>query len=82
MKLKGVGPALLNRILSSESLSNENIVSETDNVYGFLNDNQIEEFKMVDVELENQISRLEEADAGFISIITAVPTLGFEISLT
>ncbi len=69
LKLKGVGPALLNRILSSDSSSKENIVSETDNVHGFLNDKQIEEFKMPDVELENQITRLEEADAGFISIM-------------
>ncbi|RLD99199.1 MAG: hypothetical protein DRI92_02680 [Aquificota bacterium] len=71
LKLKGVGPALLNKILSSYSHLNENIVYETDKLYGFLNDNQIEEFNMPDVELQNQIDRLEATNAGFISLLNS-----------
>jgi DNA protecting protein DprA len=69
LKLKGVGPALLNKILSSYSSLNGNIVNETNKLHGFLNDNQIEEFNMPDIELQNQISRLETTKADFISML-------------
>ncbi len=69
LKLKGVGPALLNKILAGNSSSKGNIVYEPESLHGFLNDDQIEEFNRTDIELQNQITRLEEANAGFITIL-------------
>ncbi|MGB8226040.1 MAG: DNA-processing protein DprA [Sedimentisphaerales bacterium] len=68
LKIKGVGPVFLNKILSSYS-SKENIVYETDKLHSFLNEDQIEEFNKPDDELQKQIDHLKEANADFISVL-------------
>ena len=67
-KVKGVGPVLLNKMLSSYATSKENIGDETDKFQKFLDESQIEQFNIIDVELRNQIAHLEEGNAGFISV--------------
>ena len=69
LKLKGVGPALSNKILASYSSSKEDIVYETDKLHDFLDDDQIEEFNRPDNELQEQIDHLKEANADFISVL-------------
>jgi DNA protecting protein DprA len=68
LKLKGVGPAFLNKILSNYS-SKENIIYEPEKLHSFLNEDQIGEFNKPDDELQKQIDHLKEANADFISVL-------------
>ncbi len=68
LKLKGVGPVLLNKMLSNHPFTNQDITYGLDKLHDFLNEEQIAEYNKDDVKLRNQISHLEDENAGFICL--------------
>jgi DNA processing protein len=68
LKLKGIGPVLLNKILSNYPFSNRDHTYEFDKLHDFLNERQIGEYNKDDIKLRNQISHLEDDNTGFICV--------------
>ncbi len=69
LKLRGVGPALSNKILSSYSSSRENFLYDTDRLHNFLDEEQFKEYNKPDSDLQKQVDQLREVGAGFISVL-------------
>jgi len=77
MKLKGVGPVLVNKILLGVSGMGEHIPgtlledSVIDELKNWLDDEQIDQLKTFDPQLHDQIRRLKEQNAHFVSKLDA-----------
>ncbi len=75
LKLKGVGPVLVNKILKSLSDIGEDVSgiseqsSSINGLKSWLNDEQIEQFKISDSQLYDQINQLKQENAHFISVL-------------
>lgn len=75
LKLKGVGPVLLNKILLGLSNIDGNISgtlledSVIDELKNWLDDDQIEQLKTFDPKLHDQLNQLKEQNAHFVSKI-------------